>query len=188
MRAYAVSAFGRDRPGIIAALSQRLLGYGLNIEESCLQVLHGQFVLLLVLSSEGEPPDLDRLAADLERERRDLGLAAIGVNEIGELSSAPEVSPTHRLVVDGADHPGIIAAFSSLLASHDATITDVATRLSGRAGAGHVYGMAMEVALPPDVLIDELEGMIETVGGALRAPVGLPKVGSPTVYFAGRLR
>jgi glycine cleavage system transcriptional repressor len=141
---FAVSAIGRDRPGIVAAVSEALLAHDANIEDSQMAILRGHFAMTLVVSTR---PDTDAAALehDLRAAADRLGLDAMSVSQITEIDPATEPIPSHLVSVYGADHPGIVNAVSSALAQLGVTITDLETRL---AGDDKVYAMQLEVALP----------------------------------------
>jgi glycine cleavage system transcriptional repressor len=141
---YAVSAIGRDRPGIVSAVSEALLAHRANIEDSQMAILRGHFAMMLIVSA---PPEVDAAALqhDLQASAARLGLDAMSVSEITEADPVAEPVPSHLVSVYGADHPGIVHALSSALAGLGVTITDLETRL---ASDGAVYAMQLEVALP----------------------------------------
>jgi glycine cleavage system transcriptional repressor len=142
---FAVTAIGRDRPGIVAAISRALFDLDGNIEDSQMSILRGHFAVMLIVQvpdSVGE----ETLAERLGGVRDQLGLEAITFNAVDELSAAPVPPATHVLTVYGADHPGIVAAVSSQLADLGVNITDLETRLTGAANAP-LYTMMMELAL-----------------------------------------
>jgi glycine cleavage system transcriptional repressor len=141
---YAVSAIGRDRPGIVSAVSEALLAHRANIEDSQMAILRGHFAMMLIVSA---PPEVDATALqhDLQASAARLGLDAMSVSEITEADPVAEPVPSHLVSVYGADHPGIVHALSSALAGLGVTITDLETRL---ASDGAVYAMQLEVALP----------------------------------------
>jgi glycine cleavage system transcriptional repressor len=171
---FALSAIGRDRPGIVAAISEALLELGGNIDDSQMSILHGHFAVMLIVSV----PDVvgrDDLGARLEPVARDLGLEGIAVNEIDELS-AP-VQPTHVLSVYGADHPGIVHAVSAALAERGIDITDLRTRRTGEEGSP-VYVMMMELAVPGEA--GDLEAALEAVGEQASVDLTLRELGTET--------
>src|SRR5918992_733661 len=49
MPTLAVSAVGLDRPGIIAAVAERLAAHGANITDSRMAILRGHFALTLIV-------------------------------------------------------------------------------------------------------------------------------------------
>jgi glycine cleavage system transcriptional repressor len=164
---YAVTAIGRDRPGIAAAISKVLLDVEGNVEDSQMSILRGHFAVMLIVSVP-EAVAGDELASRLERVRADLELEAIAVNEVDEL--APGGDPTHVLTVYGADHPGIVHAVSQALADRGVNITDLQTRLAGSSEAP-VYVMLMEIVVGGDV--EELRTSLERVAAEAGLDVSL---------------
>jgi glycine cleavage system transcriptional repressor len=144
MPEFAVTAIGRDRPGIVAAISEALLELQGNIEDSQMSILRGHFAVMLIVKL---PDAVD--AGDLERRllrvRRDLELEAIAVNRIDDLGVAA-ARPSHVITVYGADHPGIVHAVSAALAERRVNITGLETRLAGAADSP-LYVMIIEVAI-----------------------------------------
>ena len=146
MPEFAVTAIGRDRPGIVAAISGALFDLGGNIEDSQMSILRGHFAVMLMVSVPGDV-ERDRLVERLGRVREDLGLEAITFNDVDELQAPPSPA-THVLTVYGADHPGIVHAVTEALAARRVNITDLATRVTE--GEQPIYAMIMEVAVQPD--------------------------------------
>jgi glycine cleavage system transcriptional repressor len=169
VRRFALSAIGRDRPGIVAALSGDLLAHELNLEDSQMSILHGHFTVVLIVAG-ADGTDLDALRADLERTGERLSLDALSLNELAEAgeaaaaelgASSPE--PSCIVTVYGADHPGIVHAVASALAERQVNITDLQTRLASKHDGGELYAMMLEVALPAGFSESDLEGLFETV-------------------------
>jgi glycine cleavage system transcriptional repressor len=159
---FAVSAIGRDRPGIVSAVSEALLAHRANIEDSQMAILRGHFAMMLIVSA---PPEVDAAALehDLQATAHRLGLEAMSVSEIHETGPGAEPVPSHLVSVYGADHPGIVHAVSSTLAGLGVTITDLETRL---AGADAVYAMQLEVALPEHGDAAVVQRALAAVAGA----------------------
>jgi glycine cleavage system transcriptional repressor len=161
VRHLAVSALGRDRPGIVAAVTEVLLRHDLNIEDSQMTILRGHFTMVLVVSG---PDALDPVAlrADLEGVARGLGLEAVSVKEVADAHGEPP-DPTHIATVYGADHPGIVHAAASAVAAADCNITDLNARLSEEEGADALYVLMMEIVAPPD-RVDGLRDALARMG------------------------
>jgi glycine cleavage system transcriptional repressor len=164
---FAVSAVGRDRPGIVAALAEGLLDLGGNIEDSRMTILRGHFAVMLVVSV-AEPTDREAIEGRLAPAAERLGLEALAVSAIDELDAA-EASASHVITVYGADHPGIVHAVSAELAAHGVNITDLQTKLGG-GGEKPLYVMLLEVELGA-VGAEELERAL--AGVAAEAAVEL---------------
>ena len=58
-----ISALGTDRPGIVDELSNIIYNHDLNIEDSRMTVLGGEFAILLLVS--GDLPSLDTLQSQI---------------------------------------------------------------------------------------------------------------------------
>ncbi|HMC07432.1 MAG TPA: ACT domain-containing protein [Solirubrobacterales bacterium] len=164
MPEFAVTAIGRDRPGIVAAISGALLELEGNIEDSQMSILRGHFavVLLVKLPDSLGAGELDRR---LGRVRENLDLEAIAVNAVDDLDVAA-TRPSHVITVYGADHPGIVNAVSTALAGRAVNITGLETRLAGPPESP-LYVMIIEAALgevPEEELRGELREVAENAG------------------------
>ena len=164
MRRLALTAIGRDRPGIVAAASRVLLAHQANVEDSQMTILRGHFTMMLVVSVP-EEADIGTLRDDLEDVRGELGLEAIVLSELDDVDPANEPIPTHIVTLYGADHPGIVHAATSALAQLEVDITDLTTKLAGEGGEGpSLYALMMEIAPPPGVAAAEVEEALQRVG------------------------
>jgi len=171
VRRCAVSAIGRDRPGIVAAVTRILLDLGANIEDSQMAILRGHFSMMLVVAlpenAETDAGDdrLARLREQLAGVGDELGLEAISAGPIADLegngagtgvataaggagagggAAGTGSSPSHILTVYGADHPGIVHTVSAALAKREISITGLETKLAG--DAEPLYVMSIEIA------------------------------------------
>ncbi|MGD0274210.1 MAG: ACT domain-containing protein [Gaiellaceae bacterium] len=160
MASYALSAIGRDRPGIVAEVTGTLLRHGVNIADSQMAILGGHFAMMLVLETS-DATDLEALRAELERSRVKLELEAISLSAI-DAAQARIDEPSHVVTLYGADHPGIVNAVTSALAERGVNITDLDTHLVGEESEP-VYMMILEVALPEDLSGDELETFLREI-------------------------
>lgn len=158
MSKFAVAVVGRDRPGIAAAVARALFESRANIEDSRMSILGGYFAMMLVVSLE----DGDDLNERLDAVRGELGLEHAHAAPIEDTSDEARPAPTHVLTVYGADHPGIVAAVSDVLATRGVNIDDLVTRV---VGAEHepVYTLICELTLPaslePTALGADLDGV-----------------------------
>jgi glycine cleavage system transcriptional repressor len=150
MPTLAISAVGLDRPGIIAGVAERLAAHGANLTDSRMAILRGHFAITLIV----EGADRAQLDADLAQ----LGLEAYSVAEIAEAAAHPRAEPTAVVSVHGADHPGIVAAVTRVLADAGVNVTDLQTRL-----ARELYVMIIDVAVPPGLALEELDRRLQAV-------------------------
>ena len=162
MRHFAISVIGRDRPGIVAAVTRTLLDHGANIEDSQSTILRGHFTMTLIVSA---PDEVDEalLRADLERTAGALRLEAATLSEVSDAESGA-VEPSHIVTVYGVDHPGIVHAVAALLAEREVNITDLTTRLVEGGVAQPLYAMMLEVALPAGLTDADLSPALAELG------------------------
>jgi glycine cleavage system transcriptional repressor len=158
---FAVTAIGKDRPGIVAGISEALLAVGGNIEDSRMAILRGHFAVMLIVSVPAEH-DAGEVRDGLAAVRDGLELEALTVAEVDELAAARASAPSHVLTVYGADHPGIVHAVSSALAEQGVNICDLQTQVAGT-GEREIYVMLIEVALG-DAGPAEVGAALERVG------------------------
>jgi glycine cleavage system transcriptional repressor len=162
VRHFALSAIGRDRPGIVARVTGVLLEHRLNIEDSQMTILRGHFTMMLIVGAAAEV-DRALLDKDLRTAAEELGLEAIALQDVGELEPhAPE--PSHMVTLYGVDHPGIVHAATSVLAARGIDIVDLNTRLVPGEGGAPLYTLMMEVAVPAPEAATGLETALAAVG------------------------
>jgi glycine cleavage system transcriptional repressor len=163
MRHFAVAAVGRDRPGIVAAVSDVLYAHGANLEDSQMAILRGHFAMMLVIAAP-DGIDVARLRTDLEAVRDRLDLDSATLAPVSE--APPGASPTHVVSVYGADRRGIVRAVAGTLAARGVSITDLQTQLSGGSPDAPLYALMAEIALPPGVGPAELEAELTELARA----------------------
>jgi len=151
MPTLAVSAVGLDRPGIIAAVAERLAAQGANVTDSRMAILRGHFAMTLIV----EGAEREALAADLGAIG---GLETWAVEQVAEAADAPRSEPTAAVSVHGADHPGILAAVTRVLADAGVNVCDLQTRL-----VEELYVMVIGAAVPPGLPLDELDSRLQAV-------------------------
>lgn len=126
----------------MAAIARVLLELDGNVEDSRMSILRGQFAVMLIVALP-EGTDRAKLEQKLSPVREALGLEALTVSPV-EKAPAAGPEPTHVLSVYGADHSGIVHAFSTALADRGISITDLETKLAGENEG--IYVMLMEIA------------------------------------------
>ena len=161
MRSFALTAVGRDRPGIVAGITRVLLDHEVNVEDSQMTILRGHFTMMLVVAAPDDA-DTDRLAAELRAAGEQLELELLTIVGVDDLDPLAEPAATHVVAVYGVDHPGIVHAVTSVLAERGITITDLTTRLVGEE-AKPLYALMMEVELSDDAAAAEARSALESV-------------------------
>lgn len=170
MNNFAITAIGKDRPGIVAAVTEGLFRLECNIEDSQMTILRGHFAMMLVISAPAGVSE-QGLERELEPVREGLDLEALVARQVHD-APAHHQSADHVLTVYGADHPGIVAAVTRALADLGVNITDLNTRLAGDP-KNPLYAMMLELTLPEGVSERRLQEVLEDVGRSAEVEVSL---------------
>lgn len=161
MAEIAVTAVGADRPGIVAALTEAVLGLGGNLTDCRAALLRGSFAVALLVTV---PDDVD--AAAVESALRPVA-AGLGLGLWTGPATAPHEEPAwgERCTVSvyGADHPGIAHAVTRVLADAGVNVIDLSSRVTGDPP---VYLLAIEADLPPELSPAGLESRLRPVADA----------------------
>jgi glycine cleavage system transcriptional repressor len=140
---------GKDRPGIIAGVTQALYRNGGNIEDTTMTILEGEFAMILIAT-------LPSALADRKLRRAfDTLKARWGLNHFkkplpGKLvrgEKHPADTRTCVVSVVGKDRTGIVYETSRILASYRLNITDLNSKILGE-GKKAVFAMVLEVDIP----------------------------------------
>ncbi len=128
MKFFILSIFGKDRPGIVASISKALYQMGLNLEDSSMTRLNGEFTIMLIVASE-EDITAEDILENLQEAGQSYELFMV-CRELQEVAySQPEA--LYRIVVFGSDKPGIVYGVSSSLANLGLNIGDLRTEKRG---------------------------------------------------------
>ncbi len=165
IRHYLLTASGKDRPGVVSAVTQILFEDGCNIEESRMTRLGSEFAMLALLAT---PKGLAQksLEASLKRLRSRLGIAAeLKPLTPAEAALARPKGARYHVMVRGKDRPGIVYQLSTLLASMGVNIADAAAKLDlAPAGGPAVVNVFLDVELPRKLSAQELKTKLDDYG------------------------
>ena len=156
-----VTAFGQDRPGIVALVADSLYQLGCNLEDTCMTRLRGEFTMMLMVRLPSDI-DADTLASRLTTAMtpHDLAVLCRSMSDGAAARQAALEIPTFMLSVYGADHPGIVAQVARTVAHHGGNITDMNTRVIG-SGNMPVYVMVLEIQLEAAQQAEQLRHALE---------------------------
>jgi len=176
----AVTAVGRDQPGIVARVTGAMLDLGCNLGETSMARLRGEFAMILLvrLSERG---DAEEVRERLEALGTEMSLT-VTVRELSpeEFSVTHEPGVSYILRVYGADRPGIVHAVTSLLASQGLNITDLETRVIPGEG-GPVYVMVLELTAPSEEQGEAVRSELEALSAGLRVEMSYDRLDEETL-------
>lgn len=166
---FALSAIGRDRPGIVADLAELIYECDCNLEDSSMTILGSEFAVLLLLSGRGT--DAERLLSTackrLEWEKR---LTVFFRPLEGEPThyGAGERTVPYELQATGVDKAGIVARVARCLADHGINITQMQTHSRPEPGSGTaIYTMQIRMDVPARVDVSALGERLERIADEL---------------------
>jgi glycine cleavage system transcriptional repressor len=150
---FILSAIGKDRPGIVADVSEVIYECGGNIEDSSMSLLRNSFALLLLFSTEREEVN-QKLSAGLKRLEWEKKLTVFFSPIPFEEAHPKAKEPTDRfeITTSGIDHAGIVYKVCRLLANRGVNIADMKTHriLSAESGTP-LFEMDIHVDVPQSI-------------------------------------
>ena len=179
-RWFALSAIGRDRPGIVADLAGLIYECDCNLEDSSMTVLGSEFAVLLLLSCEGEDVER-RLSAGCKRLEWEKRLTVFFRPLDGDGPPRPAGTPGAPMecAVTGVDKAGIVARVARVLADHGVNITALSTQSRPEPESGTpIYTMRIQMTVPRSVERAALRAELERVAADLRVDLVLADRGS----------
>jgi len=179
---FALSAIGRDRPGIVADLAELIYDCDCNLEDSSMTILGSEFAVLLLLTGEGADiaQRLSTACKRLEWEKR-LTVFFRPLDAEPVPYAASHRARRYGLQAVGIDKAGIVARLSRCLAEQGVNIAHMQThsRREPESGAP-VYTVQLVMDVPGEVDEQGLRERLETVARELCVDITLePPVPSP---------
>lgn len=159
-----LSAQGANRAGLVAEITGLLHQTGVNITDSSMTTLRGEFVMMLLLEL---PPhtsleELQHQGKQIQGLR--LHWQALSPEEAAG-PATPE-QPSHAISVIGPDQTGLVHQVSLVLARRQLNICNVETQLLSQ-GKKPTYAMVMEIQMAQEKvsdLQDELSALAQDLG------------------------
>ncbi len=148
-----ISALGVDRPGIVDELSNIIYDLDLNIEDSRMTVLGGEFAILLLIS--GELPSLDALQSQITDIEQSLQMRLL-VKPTTE-SDATEDTIPYSVEVAAIDHPGIVSNIASFFSERNINIVNLQTESYSAPHTGSpMFALHMTIEISAETNIAQL--------------------------------
>ncbi len=148
-----ISAIGRDRPGVVEAVSSCILKGGGSIQESRMARLGQEFAMLVLVGGNWATQSkltsaLDKLAAD-----EDL---SISVRPTDASADSAQRLP-YAVDVISLDQDGIVFELSRFMASRNIDISEVSTRAYRAAHTGApMFAVQMNIGIPAETSVARL--------------------------------
>jgi glycine cleavage system transcriptional repressor len=150
---YMLTLIGEDRRGIVAAITEALFELGLNLGETSMLRLGGNFTIMMMVSGPQAEQELRaRLQPVIDAQGMTLHIDPI------EARLHEHLVPNLHVSVSGADRAGIVAQVTAALAEAGFNILDLESDVAG-SPQKPVY--IMQIAGIADVPVDALERALD---------------------------
>lgn len=139
-----IATLGPDRPGLVNELSELVHGLALNIDDSRMTVLGGEFAVLMSVAGEtGALDALEQQLAELAERSGQMHLFRRTADR--EPSSALPC----RVTVVAMDHPGIVRSVAGFFSGRGINIRDLETATEPAPHTGTpIFNLEMVIDLP----------------------------------------
>jgi glycine cleavage system transcriptional repressor len=174
---FLLTAFGKDRPGMVAGVTEILFELGGNIEDASMTRLGGEFAMMFVtgLPFSITLSSLQRKLSSLEKK---VGLQLTAKPITPQLARGTKrEEPRFLISVYGTDRPGIVYQVTQSLAKRKVSVTDLHTKVLARKGASN-YVMLLEVQAPANLDLDDLRTELDRLRTELNVEISLQDIES----------
>jgi glycine cleavage system transcriptional repressor len=168
---FVMTAFCKDRPGIVADITEIIFQAGCNLEDSTMTSILDEFAIILLFSGKGDNLE-EQLLKDCRRLEREKGITAfLRSVEIKDKKSQKRIY-TKTINVDGVDQSGIVYRVSRFLADDDINIESLTSKrlISPETGTA-IYAMDIKVQIPEEISLEQLEKGLSQVGEELNVEI-----------------
>lgn len=168
---YIMTAFGKDRIGIVADVTRLLYENDCNLEDTSMSMLADEFTLSLLFSSQQADIE-EQLAKDCRRLEMEKGISAFVRPLPGAQQKTTKGYKTCTLHIEGLDQAGIVFKTSQFLADNKLNIISLTStaKASPESGAP-IYCMDIHIQVPEQISLDEVEDRLTTVADELHVDV-----------------
>jgi glycine cleavage system transcriptional repressor len=140
-----ITALGEDRPGLVNELSNKLTGFKLNIEDSRMSMLGGEFAIILLIS--GAAASIEKFSRSVSELESALNMKLLVKKTISK--PAQEALIPYQVEVVSIDHPGIVQEIASFFSVRDINIVDMKTTCYRAAHTGTpMFALKMTIGVP----------------------------------------
>jgi glycine cleavage system transcriptional repressor len=172
---YIMTAFGQDRPGIVADVTKLLFENGCNLEDTTMTQLADEFTLILLFTCQNREIE-ELLLRECRRLERDKGISAF----IRPLQKRQKTGlggfSTCILHVEGEDQAGIVYKVSQYLADQGLNICNLQSTVRASPESGTIiYMMDIHVQIPEGMSMQQVEAGLSAVADDLNVDISISR-------------
>ncbi len=170
---YIMTAFGKDRPGIVADVTQVLYENSCNLEDTSMSMLSDEFTINLLFSSSDKniEPTLLEECRNLEQQKN----VSAFIRPLKERRPASQaVFFTCTVHVEGMDQVGIVFKISRFLSDNALNIVDLKSTMKVTPESGTaLYLMDIHIQAPESKSREDLEKGLNSVAEELNVEISV---------------
>ena len=172
---YIMTAFGKDRAGIVADVTQLLYENDCNLEDTTMSMLADEFTLSLLFSSLSANIE-ELLSRECRRLELDKGISAF-IRPLKPVQTKEQKSyKTCTLHIEGLDQAGIVYKTSQFLADQQLNIIELESTAEASPQSGAtIYSMTIHVQVPEALPFDQLEEKLSAVADELNVDITIAR-------------
>ncbi len=172
---YIMTAFGKDRTGIVADVTRLLFDSDCNLEDTSMSMLADEFTLSLLFSC-ANPKVEEQLAKECRRLELDKGISAFVRPLKDQQQQIGKGFKTCTLHIEGLDQAGIVYKTSQFLADHQLNIIQLnSTAMASPESGATLYSMDIHIQVPEAISLDQIEEQLSDVADQLHVDILLSR-------------
>ena len=168
---YIMTAFGKDRPGIVADVTQILYENNCNLEDTTMSMLSDEFTINLLFSSGDENIE-STLLEECRKLEQQKSISAF-IRPLKERRFVNQAdSSNYTLHVEGMDQAGIVFKISRFLSDNSINIVDLKSTVKVTPESGtSLYLMDIHLQVPESTSNKTLEAGLNVVAEELNVEI-----------------
>ena len=171
---YILTAFGKDRPGIVADVSEVVAKSGGNIEDSRMALLGEHFTLMVLLTGNGIYEDL---IIGTERLQNEKGLV-IHLSTVERNKPYDDAVPAnYEIRVFGEDREGIVARITRILSTNAINIVSLKSKIEPAPISGTpIFTLSAELVAPPSADMKKLRDVMADIEDEMNLEIAISRI------------
>lgn len=170
---FIMTAFGKDRPGIVADVTKILYENGCNLDDTTMSMLADEFTLSLLFTSGRENIE-ELLSKECRRLELDKSISAFIRPLKKRKDTALRGIYDCVLHVEGADQAGIVYKTSQYLSENGLNIVDLkSTVMASPESGASIYMMNIHIQVPEATSVEQLEEGLSKVADELNVDISI---------------
>jgi len=168
---YIMTAFGKDRPGIVADVTEVLYENGCNLEDTSMSMLSDEFTINLLFSSGNKRIEaiLEKECASLEQQK-DISAFIRPIKSVQQ--EIRKKLPLCTIHVEGLDQAGIVYNISRCLSDNQLNIVDLKSTVKATPESGTaLYLMDIHIQLPESSSINSIGDTLNAVAEEINVDI-----------------